>query len=117
LRDYADKKSCLIHEPSTPSTVPYYSSVTPDVLDIAITKDLIIPLYLTTSSVLSWDHLPVLIDKPCRASFLNTPYRLDLSRTDGPKFQASLESVLPSNPDLSSGVAIDACVKELSSAI
>ena len=109
LRDYADKNSCLIHGPSTPTTVPYYSSATPDVLDIAITKDLVFPVYLITCSALSSDHKPILIDTQYRLSFLTPPDRTDLRRTDWPKFQASLESVLPSNPHLSSGVAIDAC--------
>jgi hypothetical protein len=36
---------------------------------------------------------------------------------DWPKFQACLEAGLPSDPDLPNEVAIDACVKELSSAI
>ena len=40
-RDYADKNSCLIYGSSTPTTVPYNSSATPDVLDIAIIKDLV----------------------------------------------------------------------------
>ena len=48
--------------------------------------------------------------------FLKPPDRTDL-RTDWSKFQASLEGGLPSNPDLRNEVAIDACVKELSSAI
>ena len=52
----------------------------------------------------------------CRSSFLSPPDHPDL-RTDWPKFQASLESGLPSNPDLPNQVAIDACVKELSNAI
>ena len=117
LRDYADKNFCLIHGPNTPTTVPYSSSATPDVLDIAITKDLVFPVYLTTCSALSSDHLPIVIDTQCRSSFLNPPDRPDLKSTDWPKFQTSLESVLPSNPDLWSGVAIDACVKELTSAI
>jgi hypothetical protein len=41
LRNYADKNSCLIHGPNTPTTVPYNPSATPDVLDIVITRDLV----------------------------------------------------------------------------
>ena len=93
------------------------AAVIPDVLDIAITKDLVFPVYLTTCSVMSSDHLRILIDTQCRSSFLKPPDRPDLKRTDWPKYQASLESVLPSNPDFSSGVPIHACVKELTSAI
>ena len=103
--------------PKTPTTVPYNPSATPDVLDIAITKDLVSPVYLTTCSALSSDHLPILIDTQCRSSFLNQQDRPDFRRTGWPKFQASLKAGLPSNPDLTNEVAIDACVKELSSAI
>jgi hypothetical protein len=40
LRDYADGNSCLIFGPDTPTTNPYNPSATPDVLDIAVTKNL-----------------------------------------------------------------------------
>jgi hypothetical protein len=53
----------------------------------------------------------------CRSSILSKPEHPDLRRTDWPKFQACLEAGLLSNPDLQNEVAIDACVKELSSAI
>jgi len=62
LRDYADENSCLILGPVNPTTNPYNSSATPDVLDTAIVKDLPFPVYLTSCSALSSDHLPVLID-------------------------------------------------------
>ena len=39
LCDYAEKISCLIFEPDTPTTNPYKPSASPDVLDIAVTKD------------------------------------------------------------------------------
>jgi len=82
LRDYADKNKFFVHGPSTPTTVPYYSSATTDVLDIAITKDLVFPVYLTTYSALNSDHLPILIDTQCLSSFLNPPDRPDLKRTN-----------------------------------
>jgi hypothetical protein len=44
LRDYADKNSCLIYGPNTPTSVPYNPSATPDVLEIVITKDLVTPV-------------------------------------------------------------------------
>jgi hypothetical protein len=56
LRDYADRISCLIYGPNTPTTVPYIPTATPRVLDIGITKDLGSPIYLTTCSALSSDH-------------------------------------------------------------
>jgi hypothetical protein len=39
LRDYADENSCLIFGLDTPTTKPYSSSATPDVFDIAVTKE------------------------------------------------------------------------------
>ena len=56
LHGYAEENSCLIYGPSTPTTVPYSSSATRDVLDTIITKDLVTPVYLTTCFVLSTDH-------------------------------------------------------------
>jgi hypothetical protein len=82
LRDYADRHSCLIHGPDSPTTVPYNPSATPDVLDIAVTKNLRTPLHLTACSAHSSDHLPILIDTTCRLSFLNPPYRPDFKRTE-----------------------------------
>jgi hypothetical protein len=113
LRDYADN-SCLIYGPNKPTTIPHNPSATPDVLEIVITKDLVTPVYLTTCSAMSWDHLPILIDARSGSSFLNIP---DLRRTDWSMFYACLEAGLPPNPDLPNEMAIDACVKELSSAI
>jgi len=115
--DYADKNSYLIYGMNTPTTIPYNPSTTPDVLDITITKDLVSPVFLNTCSTLSSDHVPVLIDARCRSSFLSPPVCPDLRRTDWSKFQACLEAELPSNPDLPNEMAIDACVKELSSLI
>jgi endonuclease/exonuclease/phosphatase (EEP) superfamily protein YafD len=65
LRDYASGNSCLIYGPESPTTPPYISTATPDVLDIVITKDLTFAVYLTACSALSSDHLPVLIDATC----------------------------------------------------
>jgi len=115
--DYANKNSYLIYGMNTPTTIPYNPSTIPDVHDIAITKDLVTPVSLNTCSAPSLDHVPVLIDTWCRSSFLSPPERLDFRRTDWSKFQACLEAELPSNPDLLNEMAIDACVKELSSLI
>jgi hypothetical protein len=82
LRDYADENSCLIFEQDTPTTNPYNPSATQDVLDIALTKELPFPVYLTSYSALSSDHIPVLIDTACRSSFHRPPDRLKFSRTD-----------------------------------
>jgi hypothetical protein len=116
LRDYADKNSCLIYGPNSSTTVPYKSFATPDVLDIVTTKDLSTPVHLTCSALKS-DLLPILIDTECRSSFLNLPDRLDLRKTDWSKFQACLESGMPSIPNLPDEASIDACVKGLTTAI
>jgi len=82
LRDYADGNSCLIFGPDTTTTNPYNPLVTPNVLDIVITKNLTSPVYLTSCFALSSDHLPVLIDTTCRSSFQHPLDRPDFRRTD-----------------------------------
>ena len=72
LRDYA-YNSCLIYGPNKPTKILYNTSVTPQVLDILIAKDLVTPVYRTTCSALSSDHLPILIDTQCRSSFFKLP--------------------------------------------
>jgi hypothetical protein len=78
LRDFANRHSCLIYRPDSPTTAEY----NPDVLDIVVSKTLPTPVHLTTCSALSSDHLPILIDTRCRSSFLNLPDRTDLKLTD-----------------------------------
>jgi hypothetical protein len=62
LRDYAERYSCLIFGPNTPTTNPYNPSSTPDVLDIVTTRDIPSSVNLTSCSALLSDHLPVLND-------------------------------------------------------
>jgi endonuclease/exonuclease/phosphatase family metal-dependent hydrolase len=117
LRDYADRRSCLIYGPDSPTTIPYNPSATPDVLDIVLTKNLVTPVNLTVCSALSSDHLPVQIDTMCRSSFLTLPDRPDFKRTDWTRFQECMEKKLPSNLELRDKEAVDTCVRELTSAI
>jgi hypothetical protein len=117
LRDNAGKNSCLIHGPYSPTTVPYNPSANPDVLEIVITRDLVSRLHLTTCSKPTSDHLPILMDTQRRSSFLNPPDHSDLRKNDGLKFQAYLKVRLPPNSDLPNEGAIDACGKELTSAM
>ena len=100
LRDYADRNACLISVPASPTTNPYNSSATPDVLDIVITRGLHSPVVLTSCSALSSDDLPVLIDTGCRSSFHHPPDRPDVRRTDWATFQNHLEGEIPLNPEL-----------------
>jgi hypothetical protein len=55
-------------------------------LDIASTMDLPFPVYLTSSSALSSDHLPVLIDTACRSSFHHRLDRPNFRHTDWANF-------------------------------
>jgi hypothetical protein len=71
LRDYANRNTCSIHRPDSPTTAPYTHNATPDVLNIVVAKDFVLPVYLTVCSPLSSDHLPILIDTTCRSSFQN----------------------------------------------
>jgi hypothetical protein len=107
LRDYADGNSCMIFGPDTPTTNPYKTLATPDVLDIVITKNLTSPVYLTSCPVLSSDHRLVLIDTTCRSSFQHPPDRPDFRRTDWANLQTHLEDQIPSEPELQDGMAID----------
>jgi len=117
LNDYANENSCLIVGPDSPTTNPYNPSVTPDVLDIVITKNLSFPVYLTSCSVLSSDHLPVLIDTSCCSSFHHPPDRPDFRRTDWANFQTQLKELIPFDLELHNEMASDRCVENFSGAI
>jgi hypothetical protein len=117
LRDYADGNSCLIFGPDNTSSNPYNPSVTPDFLDIVLTQNLSFPVYLTSCSALSSDHLTVLIDTACLSSFLNPPDRPDFRRTDWAKLQTHLEHQIQFDPELLNGMAIDTCVENFSGAV
>jgi hypothetical protein len=93
LRQYADRHSCLIHGPDSRTTVHYNPSTTPDVQDIAVTKNLPTPVHLTGCSALSSDHFHILIDTRCRSCFLNLPDSPVFKRTDWSKFQACLDNI------------------------
>ena len=117
LREYADGNSCLIFGPDSPTTNPYNPLVTPDVLDIVITKNLSFSVYLTSCSALSSDHLQCLIDTSCRSSFLNPPDSPDFRRTDWASFQTQLEELIPFDSELHNEMAIDTCVENFSGAV
>ena len=84
LRDYAEENSCLIFGPDSTTTNPCNPSVTPNVLDIVITKNLSFPLYLISCSALILGALPVLIDTTCRSSFHHPPDALTSVAMTGP---------------------------------
>jgi hypothetical protein len=117
LRDYANRNACLIYVPEFPTTVPYQQTAKPDVLDIVLVKDFVLPLHLTVCPALSSDDLLVLIDTTCRTSFRNLLDRPDFKRMDLVAYQACLEDRFPGNPSVNDEQAIDSCVEELSNAI
>jgi hypothetical protein len=117
FRDYADRNSCLIYGPGSPTTVPYTHNATPDVLDRVVDKVFVLPVHLTVCAALSSDHLPVLIGTSCRSSFHNLPDRPDFTRIDWAAFQACLEHTLPGNPVVVDEEAIDKCLEDLTSSI
>ena len=81
-----------------------------------ITKKLSTPVYLTSCSALTSDHLPVLIDTTCHSSFHHPPDRSDFRRTDWANFQTQLENQIPFDPELNE-MDIDSCVENFSGAI
>ena len=117
LLDYADENSCLVFRPDSPTTNPHNPSVTPHVLDIAITKQLTYPVYPTSCSELSSDHFPVLIDTSCRSSFHHPPDPPDFRHTDRANFQTQLEELIPSDPELHGEMANDTYVQNFSGAV
>jgi hypothetical protein len=82
-----------------------------------ITKNLSLPVYLTSCYALNSDQLPVLIATTCRSSFLHPPDRPDFRRTDGANFQTHLEDQIPFDPELHNEMAIDTCVENFSGAV
>jgi hypothetical protein len=106
----------LVFGPDSPTTNPYNSNATPDVLDIVVVKDIVLQVNLKVCHALSSNHLPALIDTICRASFHDPLDRPDFTRTDWATFQASLEARLQENPAAHVEEAIDKCVEEMTSA-
>ena len=82
-----------------------------------ITKKLSSPVYLTSCSALSSDHLLVLIDTTCHSSFHHPLDRPEFRRTDWANFQTHLENQTPFDPELQNEMAINTCVDNFSGAI
>ena len=82
-----------------------------------ITKNLSFPVYLTSCSALSSNHLPVLIDTSCCSSFHHPLDRPDFRCTDWANFQTHLEELIPFDPELHNEMAIDTCVENFSGTV
>jgi hypothetical protein len=75
---YANRNSCLICRPGCPTMAPSTHNANPDVLDIIIIRDFVLPVHLTVCSPLSSNHLPTLIHITWLSYFKNL--------LDGPEF-------------------------------
>ena len=117
LRDYADENSCLIFGPDTPTTNPYNPSATPDVLDIAVTKDVPFQVYLPSCYSLSSGHLQVLIDTALPTSFPRPPERPNFRRTEWAIFQTQVADRIPFDPESQTGMTIDTYVENFYGAV
>jgi hypothetical protein len=117
LCDYAIRNTSLIHGPDSPNMAPYTHKATPDVLDIVLVKDVVLPVYLNVCSALSSDYLPILIDTTCRSSFQNLLDRPDFTRMDWAAFQACLHDRILGNPVVNDEETINKSVEELTIAI
>jgi len=82
-----------------------------------IVKEHPFPVYLTSCSALSSDHLTVLIETACRSSFQHPPDRPDFRRTDWANFQGHLEDRIPFDPELHNRMAIGKFVENFSAAV
>jgi hypothetical protein len=71
-------------------------------------------VYLFSCSVLSSDHLPIIIDTTCHSPFLRPPNHPDFRPIDWADFQAHLEDEIPINLDVHKVVEINTCIENLS---
>ena len=79
--------SCINH---VLTTVPSCPTHTPDVLDILVVKDFLLPVNLTVCSALSSVHFPVIVDLRGRPSFQTLPDRPCFEQVDWTRFQDHL---------------------------
>jgi hypothetical protein len=79
LRNYADRNTCLIDEPDSQITAPYTYNATPNVPDIVVEKDFVLPLHLTclfctqlgSPAYPDRHHMPIIPSKPTGPSRLH----------------------------------------------
>ena len=72
LREFASTNSCIVYGLDSPTTIPSCPTLIPDVLDIVVVKDLVLPVSLTVRSAPSSDHFPVTVDLKNLSSKLRT---------------------------------------------
>ena len=86
-----------------------------DVLDIVV-KDFVLPVTLTVCHALSSDHLPLLVNTPCRSSFQVPPALPNLKRVDWAHFQDHLAAGIPGEIRIEIMQDIDASIETLTKA-
>ena len=96
LRDYADENYCLIFGPDTPTTNPYNPSATPDVLDIAVTKDVPFQVHLTSCSALSSDTSRCSLTQRVAHPFITHRIALISGALIGPTSRLNWKIIFPS---------------------
>jgi hypothetical protein len=114
LCDYANRNSSLVYGTDSPTTNPYNSNATPNVLDIVIVKDFVLPVHLTVCQALSSDHH---LSSPTQyVEHLFTTHRTTPTSREwtGP---ASLEAGLPGNPAVNDKEGINKFFEKVTSAI
>ena len=109
----------VLHRPWTDShtTIPRCFTVMPDVLDIVVVKDFVLPVNLTECSALSSDHFSVTVDLRSRSSFQALPDRPTLKRVDWTHFQDHLSDRLDENSRVDSVPDIEDRLEELTIAV
>jgi hypothetical protein len=70
LRELASANSCIVHGPVAPTTIPSCPTIIPDVLNIVVVKDFVLPVNLTVCShsakIISLSQLTFGVDHPSR---------------------------------------------------
>ena len=117
LREYASENTCQNFGTDTPSSNPFNPSATPDVLDIAVTKDVPFQVYLPSCYSLSSGHLQVLIDTALPTSFPRPPERPNFRRTEWAIFQTQVADRIPFDPESQTGMTIDTYVENFYGAV
>jgi hypothetical protein len=112
LHDYGKENFCLTYGPGNPAMVLYLFSATTNVLDILVTKDLVLLIHLSAihSIWISCETLHV----SCLQHVLG---HADFKQMDRATFQAGVEDTIQDNPAAPDKTAFDKHIEELASTI
>lgn len=95
LKAIADASGCEIFFPNSPTYFPTNKNYKPDVLDIALCKNVHFPPRLTIHYELSSDHFPVLADMRRGGLVMSTALTTQRRRTNWKQFQVELQQRIP----------------------